>query len=130
LSNKKEDIVKYRIERCLETVGEAQTAINEEHYFLAANRIYYAIFYIVNALAIKDGFRTSKHYQLLGWFNKNYVKSGIVENKFGKIYRNAFETRMESDYDDFVQFTAEEINTNFTEMKSFVEEIKRLIEGK
>lgn len=130
MSNRKEDIIKYRVERSRETVEEAQIAINEGHYFLAANRIYYAIFYIVNALAIKDGFKTSKHYQLLGWFNKNYVKTGMVDNKFGKIYRSAFETRMESDYDDFVQFTAEEVNTNFAEMKSFVAEIKRLIEGK
>jgi len=33
--------------------------------FNAENRIYYAIYYIVSALAIKNDYSTSKHSQLL-----------------------------------------------------------------
>lgn len=123
----KEDLIKYRIERSQETIIEAQKAIKEGHYFLAANRIYYAMFYVVSALAIKEGFITSKHHQLLGWFNKNYVKNGIINKDFGKIYRDSFEKRMEGDYDDFVTFTSDEINQSFSRMKSFIEEIIKLI---
>ena len=42
---------------------------------VALNRIYYGIFYIVSALAIKNRFSTANHSQLIGWFNTNYVKT-------------------------------------------------------
>ena len=69
----KETLIKYRISRANETIKEAESAFNNNFLFNAENRIYYAIFYIVSALALKHGFSTSKHHQLLGWFNKEFV---------------------------------------------------------
>ena len=36
---------------------------------LALNRQYYAIFYAAMALGYSNGFITTKHSQLMGWFN-------------------------------------------------------------
>jgi len=44
---------------------------------LAVNRIYYGLFYIITALSLKYEFSTSKHQQLIGWFNKTFIKSEI-----------------------------------------------------
>lgn len=68
------DLIKYRINRAEETLDEVNLAIENGRLHLAANRIYYAAFYIVSALALKRGFKTSKHSQLLSWFNKEFVK--------------------------------------------------------
>jgi len=65
----KEALIKYRLERSLETISEVEHAIQNNHLHLAANRIYYAIFYAVSALAAKNNFSTSKHFTLLSWFN-------------------------------------------------------------
>jgi len=123
----RKNLVKYRIERSTTTVKEARVSIENEQYFNAINRIYYANFYIVSALALKHGFNTSKHAQLFGWFNKSFVKTNLVDEKFGKILSNSFIRRTKGDYGDFVEFKEEEVEKLFQEMKEFVSEIEKLI---
>ena len=74
----KQTLVTYRINRSEGTLQEAQLALDNNKLHLAANRIYYSGFYIISALALKENYSTSKHVQLMGWFNKNYVKTGKV----------------------------------------------------
>lgn len=57
----KENLIRYRIERAKETIKEAEDDISKNFLHSAENRIYYAIFYSVLALAIKNDFSTSKH---------------------------------------------------------------------
>ena len=94
---------------------------------LAVNRIYYGIYYILSALAIRSQFKTSKHSQLISWFNKTFVKEGIVDQKYSKLIRKAFENRMEGDYDVFSVFTKEEVEQSLEEMEEVISEIQKLI---
>lgn len=54
----------------------------------ALNRLYYAIFYAVAALAQKFNFITSKHSQLLGWFNREFIKTGKLILCMGNYIEN------------------------------------------
>lgn len=121
------ELVKHRIQRAKESIDDAKLAIDNNRLLNAENRIYYAIFYAVSALAVKNDFSTSKHYQLMGWFNKNFIKTKIVDEKFGKIYKRQFENRLESDYEDYVEFSIEEVKNNFESMTNFVSEIEKLL---
>ena len=47
----KENYIKYRIENAQETIKEAELLFSGALYKGAVNRIYYAIFYTVNALS-------------------------------------------------------------------------------
>ncbi len=120
-------LIKYRINRAEETLDDAKLAIENNRLHLAANRIYYSVFYVVSALALKKGFTTSKHSQLLGWFNKEIVKAGLVDKKLGKFYLDAFEMRQEGDYDDLVSFDLTYIKDKFEIAQEFVKRIKKLI---
>jgi len=106
-------LIEHRLNRAKETLEEAKLSIDNERLLLAANRIYYAVFYAVSALGLKNDFATSKHAQLLSWFNKNFIKTNIIEKRFGKFYLDAFEMRQESDYDDFVEIDKNSIETKF-----------------
>ncbi len=97
----KEDLIRYRIKRSEGTIEEAELAIKNNKFPLAENRIYYSIFYIVSALALKYDFSTSKHSTLMGWFNQALVKTEKIDVSFGKTYARAFEKRQKADYDDF-----------------------------
>lgn len=123
----KEDLIQYRIKRAAQTLNEAKTAIDNNSLQLAENRIYYAIFYIVSALALKFDFSTSKHSTLRGWFNQMFLKSMAIDISFGKTYSTAFEKRQKADYDDFVSFTPEEVSSDFENAQKFVELIKAMI---
>ena len=91
-------LIKHRIDRAKETLSEAKTAFENESYLLAANRVYYASLYAVSALGLKNGYSTSKHGQLLGWFNQYFIKTKLIEKPYGEFYKNAFQMRQQSDY--------------------------------
>jgi uncharacterized protein (UPF0332 family) len=121
------ELIKYRLNRANETLEEAKFAIDNKRYLLAANRIYYASFYAVSALAIKHEFKTSKHAQLLSWFNKNFVKNETVEKRLGKFYLDAFEMRQESDYEDFVVIDKTSIDEKLKIASEFIDKISELL---
>ena len=123
----KKELIKYSIERANKAINDVEFLIENEKYYLATNRIYYGIYYSLSALALKHSFQTSKHTQLIGWFNKNFVKNGILEKRFGKYIQNAFEQRMEGDYGTFVNFEKEEIDNSLKEMKEVINRIIELL---
>lgn len=123
----KAGLIKYRVKRAGETAEDARIAIENKRLHNAENRIYYAIFYIVSALALKNDFTTSKHSQLLSWFNSTYIKSGKISKDIGKIYKSQYENRLESDYDDYVQLNKEDVERDYQSMLSFISEIEKLI---
>jgi uncharacterized protein (UPF0332 family) len=122
-------LIRYRIEQAEETISLAKFLLENGKMAVTMNRIYYGMFYALSALALKDSFETSKHLQMIGWFNKNYVLTNKTNEIHGKALRRAFQNRTKGDYDVFVTFEAEEITTMITEMESFINEIKRLVQA-
>ena len=73
-------------------------------------------------------FETSKHAQLIGWFNKKFIHGGLIDSKYGKIINKAFNRRTKGDYDTYVVFEKKIIKDMFDEMKEFITSIKMYIE--
>ena len=59
-------LIKYRLIQAEETVLDVELLIANNRYRSAVNRIYYGMFYALLALAVGEGFETSKHIQLIG----------------------------------------------------------------
>ena len=123
----RDNLIKYRLEQADETISDVELLIENKRFRSAINRIYYGIFYSLLALGLANRFETSKHSQLIGWFNKNFIHSGLIDTKFGKIVNKAFNRRTKGDYDTFVEFEEEIIDEMFVEMKEFISEIKSFI---
>jgi len=122
------ELVTYRRNRAFETIREIDKLLSEGMLLFAINRIYYAGFYIVSALCLLDDFSTSKHTQLIGYFNREYVKKGLIDIETGSILNLAYRKRTSVDYQDFVTVTRDEVYQYFNEMKLFVEKVDDLIE--
>ena len=119
--------MEYRIRRSKEAREEAKIALNDNRILLAANSIYYSMYYIVSALALKNSFVTSSHRKLLSWFNKNFIHSKILPGKICKIYSKAFYVRQERDLEEMVEYPREKIEQKFNDMILFVETVEKLI---
>jgi len=124
------DIVAYRIKTSRETLNEIEIHLQNGFLATAMNRLYYSGFYIISALALLDNFPTSKHKQLIGWFNKEYLKTGKINPEKGKILRKAYERRQSSDYHDFVTLTKSQIEEYYSKMKDFVNVVEEVIKEK
>lgn len=120
-------LIEYRLQQSIDTIELANFLVASDKLVIAVNRIYYGMYYALTALALKNRFETSKHLQLIGWFNKEYISSQRLDQKFGKILRNAFQNRTKGDYDAFVKFDKTEVEIMLKEMAEFIEEIKKLL---
>ena len=61
MNNRGEELIRYRLSRAEETLEEARLLAENKHGNAAVNRLYYACFYAVLALLIRDGRYSSKH---------------------------------------------------------------------
>lgn len=121
------ELIKYRLEEAKETIQDVQLLIENDRLRAAVNRIYYGMFYALLALGLAYKFETSKHQQLLGWFNKNFIYEGLIDSKFGKILNKASNRRTKGDYESYVEFDKDIILEMFDEMKEFIIEIERFL---
>lgn len=120
----RDSLIKYRLTQADETVLDVQLLIENNRLRSAVNRIYYGMFYSLLALGLANQFDTSKHAQLIGWFNKCFIHKGIIDSKYGKIINKAFNRRTKGDYDSYIEFEKEIIVEMFEEMKDFISTIK------
>ena len=122
-----DDLIKYRIERADQSIKEAELLASEGYWNTVANRLYYAAFYTVNALLVKHQIRTSSHSGIKSDFHKHFIKTEILDKKYGKLYSVLFDTRQEGDYQAFVKFDEKEIFPLIEEVKRFQAELNKII---
>jgi uncharacterized protein (UPF0332 family) len=117
-------LIQYRIEQSDQTVLEAEFLIGKDYYRGAVNRIYYSCFYILSALAIKYEFTTSKHNQLIGWFNKTFIATKILPKEISQFVLKAYNKRIKGDYEPVDNLNNEEVQALLGELKNFISEMK------
>ena len=125
----KEILINRQIEKSDEMLEVAEYALSTNKLTTALNRLYYAIFYTVTALARKHDYVTKKHTQLRGWFNRKCVyEDKIFDFRLKEIYSKIYELRQENDYDfDAVLPTVDEVKDLVSEAKEFIETVRKEI---
>lgn len=126
----KRELILYRLQEAKDTIEDVKLLIDNDRYRASVNRIYYGMFYSLLALGIAYDYETSKHQQLTGWFNKNFIHEGLIDSKYGRIINKASNRRTKGDYESFVEFEKEIILEMFEEMKEFISEINRYLNSK
>ena len=116
------EIVKYRLEKSLRTYNEAVGSIANGYVETAANRLYYAAYYAVSALLVSYKYEASTHNGVIQMFGKAFIKSKVLERRYGTIFNQLFSLRMTGDYEDRRFLDIEE------DVKPLIEPTKELID--
>ncbi|MDI6791669.1 MAG: HEPN domain-containing protein [bacterium] len=122
-----EALIRYRLEKADRTLAVARVIYKEDYLESAVNRIYYAMFYSVLALVQTKGFSSSKHSGIKAFFNREFVKTGVVDKELGRFYSELFKNRQKGDYQDFVTFEKEAVAEMLQKAEEFISEIKRIM---
>jgi uncharacterized protein (UPF0332 family) len=126
-SEQRLELIRYRIKQAEETIDDADILIENERYRAAINRIYYGMFYSLMPLGLAHQFETSKHMQLIGWFNKNFIHKGLIDERYGKIINQAHNFRSKGDYEFYVEFDKETVEAFYNDMQDFIFRIKQYL---
>lgn len=115
------ELAKYRMERAKEMLEAAEGNLNIRQYKTSINRSYYAVFHAMRALNILKGFDCSKHSGVIAFFNREYLKTEILDKALSVIIKNSSFLREKSDYDDFFIASKKEAETQVSEARVFLE---------
>jgi uncharacterized protein (UPF0332 family) len=120
-------LVEYRMEKSRESIKAARLMVKEKMLTFAMNRIYYSLFYAVQALLAKNALSFSKHGQVKGCFNREFIKSGLLSIDMGRLYNKAFEYRQKFDYIDFAMPEEDMVVDYIEKAEQFVSNIEKYL---
>jgi uncharacterized protein (UPF0332 family) len=114
------------IDKSGRNIEVAEKLIKDNELEIAVSRSYYAMFYCAEALLLSKNLSFSSHKAVIVNFGKEFVKTGIFDEKFHKVLQNAFEDRQEADY-EFVEFEKSEVEEYLNLAKEFLETAKKYL---
>jgi uncharacterized protein (UPF0332 family) len=85
--------------RAADKLTVAEILLNNGAWDDAASRAYYAAFHAITALLFSSGKSYLSHAQLLGTFNREFVKNQVFQRDFTAKLTRLFEDRQSRDYD-------------------------------
>ena len=124
----REAYVKNRIETAYKTLDAAKVLADNEFWNSAVNRLYYSVFYIVNAILVKNEIMTQSHSGAKRQFSLHIVKTGKLDKKYGKLLAELYDWRQKGDYENLYEFDSESVLPLFDSVKEMISAIENEIE--
>ena len=128
LDKNKHDLLVYRLESAKEKLNSAKLLLHNGNFKDSIGRSYYAMFTSVPALLAKDGVDFSKHAGVISYFQKEYIKSGLVNVKYSKYISQAFQIRNNVDYADFFIVSKSDAEEQYQKAEEFCRMIESYLE--
>ena len=123
----RQSIIDYRLERAFDTFEELKYVIKGQFWNLAANRLYYSIFYACIALLLKNQLVTTSHAGVSRMMGLHFINTGILNYNEGKLLKRLFRMRQSGDYDDLTDWDEDDIMPYVQPTESLLNKIADLI---
>ena len=123
------DLLKYRLGRARESLEEGVVLLERGSLAGAANRFYYAAFYAARALLATKELDSARHSGVISLFHQHFVKTQIIDVEKSKALSRSFEKRQDSDYEDFVSLTREEVSSIKLTVEAFIKECEKALKN-
>ena len=124
----KKALIALWLENADDALHSAELELNGGHTNFALNRLYYACFYVVTALPLKEGKQFTRHSAVKSEFVRSHIQSGHMPAKWSKFYQKLFDDRQRGDYVARVRFPADDVSARLVEAREFVRLVRGLID--
>ena len=104
MTKEQNDYINYRLQRASGTLNDARLLAEHERWNSYINRLYYACFYAVSALLYFHSIEAKTHKGVRIKFMSEFIKTGLFDKEYGKLFSDLYDWRQEGDYSDFVAF--------------------------
>ena len=123
-----DDLVQYRLDSAEEKLKSAKLLFDAGQYKDSIGRSYYAIFSAIRALLASKKEDYSKHSGVISFFQREYIKTGILDVKYSKYLQTAFQIRNSCDYDDFFLISRLDAEKQYERAAELTSAIKAYLE--
>ncbi len=123
----RKEYAKYRIESAYNTFGAAKVLAENEFWNSAVNRLYYSLFYAVNALLVFNEIQTKSHSATKTQFSLYFVKTGKFDKKYGRLLSQLFDWRQKGDYENIFDYDSDSVQPLFKPVIEMINLIEKEI---
>lgn len=127
MTGTKEDLLKYRMARTIDTYDDALILAEKGKWNSTINRLYYSAYYAIMALLLNADLKPTTHNGAKSSFSEYFIKTGIIEKEYGKIYSQLFTWRQKGDYDDLFDFDKDKVIPYFKPVKELIGIVEQII---
>jgi len=127
LPGERQTVISLRMQNAEEALSDAGVLLERNSLRGAANRLYYAVFHALSALALSDGKMFAKHQGIISFFHADCVRTGRFEKRFGRVVQQAFEDRTEADYEDDVSFSEDVLRARIRDVRELINVVKQSV---
>lgn len=89
--------------------------------------MYYACYYAVVALLLKNGISVKTHSGVRQAFGKEFVHTGLISKEYGRFFSILYDYRQTGDYDDFIMMTEDKVKELYPQAVAFIEALDDLV---
>lgn len=115
------------LEKAKRAVQTAKRDLKSGDAEASASRVYYAMFYIAEALLFEEGLAFKKHSAVHAAFGKHFAKTGKFDPKYHDWLLKAFENRITSDYEVGSSISTEEISMTIQRAQEFLDQARQYL---
>ncbi|OGL42235.1 MAG: hypothetical protein A2161_06695 [Candidatus Schekmanbacteria bacterium RBG_13_48_7] len=123
------DVIRFWWSKAQDSLNSAKREFEAGAFSFAINRLYYAVFYGVSAALLERGLVFKKHSGVRATFQREFIKSQLLDVKWGKLYDQLFEDRQEGDYIALIEFEKEYNEKQIQNCNQFLENLLPLIKS-
>ena len=127
MDERQSDLSKYRIQEAKDSLRVAERCLSDGFYKDSINRSYYAAFYCIKAVLALGTVDFKRHKDVMAYFNKEYVATGIFPRELGRKLSTLKQLREKSDYDDFYISSKAQAEDQYNTAKYTLEQIENRI---
>ena len=113
-------MVEFEIERAHRIIAQFPILEDAKLWDTLANRVYYAVFHAVTALLIKNRLHAESHQGVSVLFSKHFVKEGLIDAEYGRLFARLENMREKSDYTCLFETTEDEVLPMIPKAKELV----------
>jgi uncharacterized protein (UPF0332 family) len=124
------EYVNYRIKSAFNTYDAAKVLADNGFWNSAVNRLYYAIFYSVNALLVQNEIYVNSHSGMRSQFSLHFIKTGKLGKKYGTLLAELYDWRQKGDYDNIFDYDAESVRPLFESVLEMIIQIENEINSR
>ena len=117
--------VRNRIETAYKTFEAAKVLSENGFWNSAVNRLYYTIFYAVNAILVKNEIIAQSHSGVKSQFSLHFIKTGKLDKKYGKLLAELYDWRQKGDYESLYEFDSESVLPLFDAVLEMLQAIEK-----
>lgn len=121
---------KQLLTKAKETIETAELLLDNDKRTFAASCAYYAMFYVAEALLFEEGLEFRKHSGVQAAFGKHFAKTGKLDPKFHRYLLEAFEIRLEADYEVDISPSENAVKELIQQAKEFWDTVEHYLTPK